>query len=56
MTKGLETRLKNLQGKKAQGNPLNSRDKLWLKKLEAAKAQEANTLPQARAQNLPQPQ
>jgi hypothetical protein len=49
MNKGLETRLRNLQGKKAQGNPLNARDNLWLKKLEAAKTQEANTLPQATA-------
>jgi hypothetical protein len=54
MTKGLETRLRNLQGKKAQGNPLTTRDKLWLKKLERTKTQEAKSLPQAKVQNLPQ--
>ena len=52
MTKGHETRLRNLQGKKAQGNPLTSRDKLWLKKLEATKTQEAKDLTQTRPANL----
>jgi hypothetical protein len=53
MNKGLETRLRNLQGKKSQGNPLTMRDKLWLKKLESAKTQEAKGLPQATALNQP---